>query len=80
MTSNELKNSLTSLKLQSQLAMRMIENQKTIPYFKQLIMSMQTNELVGRLTHLIEDILHVSRIRTGKLNLEKIIHDVRYCL
>lgn len=67
--SHELKTPLTSLKLQSQLTLRNITAKKEMTYDKILAMAIQNNELVDRLTHLIDDMLDVSRINTGKLRL-----------
>lgn len=67
--SHELKTPLTSLKLQAQLTLRNITSKKEITYDKILAMAIQNNELVDRLTHLIDDMLDVSRINTGKLRL-----------
>lgn len=69
--SHELKTPLTSLKLQAQLTLRNLSMNKTIPPERQTSMAQQTSDLVGRLTRLIDDMLDVSRIRTGKLKLEK---------
>lgn len=71
--SHELKTPLTSLKLQSQMFLRSLERgdsafQKTE---KLRGMAIQSNELVSRLSRLIEDMLDVSRIRTGRLSLER---------
>lgn len=74
--SHELKTPLTSLKLQSQLTLRSLELGKAIPIEKQITMAHQTNELVGRLTRLIDDMLDVSRIKTGKLQLDKGEHEL----
>lgn len=73
--SHELKTPLTSLKLQAQLTLRNLQNKKEIAPDRQLSMANQTSELVGRLTRLIDDMLDVSRIRTGKLQLDKAEHD-----
>lgn len=71
MASHELKTPLTSMKLQAQLNLRNLKAQKEIPLERQVALANQTNQLVGRLTKLIDDMLDVSRIRTGKLKLEK---------
>jgi PAS domain S-box-containing protein len=59
--SHELKTPLTSLKLQSQMVLRGIKAHDPI----------QTDRLVSRLSHLIDDMLDVSRIKNGKLRLNK---------
>lgn len=74
--SHELKTPLTSLKLQAQLTLRNLENSKELSIEKQIAIAHQTSDLVGRLTRLIDDMLDVSRIRTGKLKLDKGTHDM----
>lgn len=69
--SHELKTPLTSLKLQAQLTLRSLQLGKEIPVERQMTMANQTSDMVGRLTRLIDDMLDVSRIRTGKLKLDK---------
>ena len=68
--SHELKTPLTSLKLQAQLTLRSLEASKDISPDKQVTLARQTNDLVGRLNRLIDDMLDVSRIKTGKLQLD----------
>lgn len=74
--SHELKTPLTSLKLQSQLTLRMLEKNKEVTLARQKQQAQQQSELVTKLTRLIDDMLDVSRIRTGKLNLEKGEHEI----
>lgn len=74
--SHELKTPLTSLKLQSQLTLKNLRIHKEITYEKLMAMALQTNELVDRLTHLIDDMLDVARINTGKLKLNKTINEI----
>lgn len=69
--SHELKTPLTSLKLQSQLTLKSLAAGKEFSRERILSMAVQTNELVDRLTHLIDDMLDVSRINTGKLRFNK---------
>ena len=76
MASHELKTPLTSLKLQAEITLRHLNSSKTIPQERQFIVAHQTNQLVGRLTRLIDDMLDVSRIRTGKLNIDKSRHEL----
>lgn len=68
--SHELKTPLTSLKLQSQLSLRSLQAGKVQSKERQYELATQANEMVGRLTRLIDDMLDVSRIRTGKLQLD----------
>jgi PAS domain S-box-containing protein len=74
--SHELKTPLTSLKLQAQLTLRSLHMDREITSQRQKMMAHQTSELVGRLTRLIDDMLDVSRIKTGKLKLDKSEHDL----
>ncbi len=71
--SHELKTPLTSLKLQSQMFLRSLERGDTSSQKSEKLkgMATQSNELVSRLSRLIEDMLDVSRIRTGRLSLER---------
>jgi PAS domain S-box-containing protein len=71
MASHELKTPLTSLMLQSQMTIRNLVSRKVMTCEKQLNLSYQTNQLTSRLNRLIDDMLDVSRIKTGKLRLEK---------
>lgn len=76
--SHELKTPLTSLKLQAQIFLRSLKkgDQQAVAHEKLENMAIQSNELVSRLSRLIDDMLDVSRIRTGKLNLDKSSHDM----
>lgn len=65
--SHELKTPLTSLKLQSQVMIKSI-NKNIIPSEeKVMLMASQTDKQIKRLDRLIDDMLDVSRIRSGKL-------------
>jgi signal transduction histidine kinase len=75
MAGHELKTPLTSIKLSLQLAERRFQQmarrepdvaQKLAPFFEQ---SMRTESHVERLERLVNDLLDVSRIRAGKLEL-----------
>jgi signal transduction histidine kinase len=82
--SHELKTPLTPLKLQLQLLSRqMTRGEKEIPHAKLLKMTNNFDLQLKRLSKLIEDLLDVSRITTGKLslnlekfNLAEMIYDV----
>jgi signal transduction histidine kinase len=68
--SHELKTPLTSLKLQTQLNSRLIKKAGGIPnnaFVHKLVEN--TGRQVDRLVRLVEDMLDVSRINTGKLKL-----------
>ncbi len=71
--SHELKTPLTSLKLNSQNIGKKIENEALEPKFKGLLKrAMQSNSRqVDRLSKLVEDLLDVSQINYGKLNICK---------
>jgi len=68
--SHELKTPLTTLKLQSQIFQRMVEKGDSRAYAPDRLNSMmeQTNRQVNRLNRLVDDMLDISRIRTGKLS------------
>ncbi len=74
--SHELKTPLTSLKLQAQLTLRNLAQGKQLTEERLRKESHQVSDLVGRLTRLIDDMLDVSRIRTGKLKLDRGYHDL----
>jgi PAS domain S-box-containing protein len=76
--SHELKTPLTSLKLQSQMFLRSMEKNdpKATSPERLRAMASQTNEHTVRLNRLIEDMLDVSRIRSGQLRLEKAEYDL----
>lgn len=71
--SHELKTPLTSLKLQAQLFLRSIKKGDPMATSTERLENManQSNDLITRLSRLIDDMLDVSRIRTGRLFLEK---------
>ena len=74
--SHELKTPLTTLKLQSQLTLRTLNRDGKISIERQNSLAHQTNDLVSKLNRLIDDMLDVSRIRTGKLALNKEEHEL----
>ena len=67
--SHELKTPLTSLKLQCQLHNRLIKRNSSEAYASERVDDLvnQTERQVIRLTRLVDDMLDVSRIRTGKM-------------
>jgi PAS domain S-box-containing protein len=82
--SHELKTPLTSLKLQSQIFQRMVEKGDARAYQPERLGAVmdQTNRQVNRLTRLVDDMLDISRIRTGKLSVQprpilmgELVHD-----
>lgn len=70
--SHELKTPLTSLKLLSQIQRHLANKGRTDAYSKEKVDVFidKTDKLVNRLDRLIEDMLDISRIRTGKLTLK----------
>ncbi|RZA06650.1 MAG: GAF domain-containing protein, partial [Proteobacteria bacterium] len=71
--SHELKTPLTSLRLQAQLHKRAIAKKDPTAYSAPRVDSIveQTEKQVNRLTRLVDDMLDVSRIRSGQLTLER---------
>lgn len=71
--SHELKTPLTSLKLQSQIFQRAASKGQEHIYEKNNILQLidRTSKHVNRLNRLVDDMLDVSRIRTGRLTLLK---------
>lgn len=70
--SHELKTPLTSMIIQAQLQKRMIANDDHRAFSKDRVVKLieQFDRLFGRLNRLVDDMLDVSRIQTGKLNLK----------
>lgn len=71
--SHELKTPLTSLKLQAQLHQRAINKHDPQAYSPERVdkITYQIDKQVSRLTRLVDDMLDVSRIRSGKLQIER---------
>lgn len=71
--SHELKTPLTSLKLQSQIFQRAAAKGQEQIYEKNNVLQLidRTSKHVNRLNRLVDDMLDVSRIRTGRLTLLK---------
>lgn len=71
--SHELKTPLTSLQLQAQIHKKMIQRKREEVYSPQVVEHFvtQTEKQTLRLSRLVDDMLDVSRIRTGHLTLKK---------
>ena len=71
--SHELKTPLTSLKLKAQTLRRAMDRGGPAALVPEKVQSLldQTDKQVGRLGRLIEDMLDISRIRTGKLTMQE---------
>lgn len=71
--SHELKTPLTSLKLQLQLHQRAILRNDPLAYAPEKIHNLleKNGKQIDRLTRLVDDMLDISRIRTGKLSIKK---------
>lgn len=69
--SHELKTPLTSLKLQSQMFKRHLEKKDSEAYSQERIKRFmsEADTQVSRLTRLVDDMLDISRIRTGRLSI-----------
>jgi signal transduction histidine kinase len=70
--SHELKTPLTSLKLQSQLFKRSVAKNDLMAYSHERIdrLADEVDRQVKRLTRLVDDMLDISRIRSGKLSIQ----------
>ena len=77
--SHELKTPVTSIRGQAQLSLRRLAKQKNpAPEIKEIGISLKKiNDQTTRLTTLIDDLMDVSSIRTGKLELRKQKCDLR---
>lgn len=73
LASHELKTPLTSLKLQSQIFKRSVQKGDPRPYEKERVDGIveETDKQTSRLTRLVDDMLDVARIRSGKLSIER---------
>lgn len=69
--SHELKTPLTSLKLQTQMTKKVFAKSETLPLDKFQKQLDYTINQIDRLTKLVDDMLDVSRVNTGKLKLQK---------
>ncbi len=69
--SHELKTPLTSLKLQSQMFKRHVDRKDTEAFSPERIQRFmaEADKQVSRLTRLVDDMLDISRIRTGRLSI-----------
>jgi signal transduction histidine kinase len=75
--SHELKTPITSLKLQTQLNQRLLEKQ-AVSFTPERIQKLieVTDKQVNRLARLVEDMLDISRVNTGKLAMDKVEADL----
>ena len=76
--SHELKTPLTSMKLRAQVVKRELRNLSEANYPREKVEALvdQTDKQIIRLTRLIDDMMDVARIRSGKLSIEKTEFDV----
>lgn len=70
--SHELKTPMTSLKLQTQMLRRRLDKEQNIANLKEKIYDVMAviDKQVNGLNRLVEDMLDISRLKTGKLNIE----------
>ena len=70
--SHELKTPMTSLKLQTQMLRRKMDKEQNIANLKEKIYDVMAviDKQVNGLNRLVEDMLDISRLKTGKLNIE----------
>jgi len=68
--SHELKTPLTTLKLQTQMNRRIFNQKGSMPTERASALLSTTDRQVDRLSRLVDDMLDVSRIATGKLRME----------
>lgn len=84
--SHELKTPLTALKLQSQIFKRAVAKGDPEAYSKERIdrLMSEADRQVDRLVRLVDDMLDISRLRTGGISINKEpvqLHDlVKYCI
>lgn len=71
--SHELKTPLTTLKIQAQLQQRLLKKEDARAYTRDNIETLvyQIDKQVSRLDRLVDDMLDVSRIQTGRLKIER---------
>lgn len=80
--SHELKTPLTSLKLQNQLYQKKVKNREMTsldPVKLSALLEKNTRQ-IDRLTRLVDDMLDISRINTGKLTLKKEVGELKSIL
>lgn len=70
-SSHELKTPLTSLKLKTQFFLRKLNQNKEISLEEIYKFSDGLEQQISRLTRLVDDMLDISRLRSGKFNLSK---------
>ncbi len=77
--SHELKTPITTIRGQAQIALHRLSKEKDLPVEMNAVQSSleKINEQTGRLTSLIDELLDVSSIRAGKVDLRKKKHDLR---
>lgn len=77
LASHELKTPLTSLKLQTELARRKLEGKPNLSSFDPYRLLETYDSQIKRLTRIVDDMLDISRIKKGKLELELMPVDLK---
>lgn len=71
MASHELKTPLTAIRLNCQLVSKRLLTPDSLPHEKIISLTQQNDRSVTKLVRLVDDMLDISRMRTGIMNLKK---------
>ncbi len=76
MASHELKTPLTAIRLNCQLVSKRLQTPESLPKEKIISLTQQNDRSVSKLVRLVDDMLDISRMRTGVMNLKKENFDI----